>query len=579
MKSKLTQVILAGIIFFQFGCYPMKRADMIIINGKIVTVDDQFTINEAVAISSDKIIATGTNYKIKKFADSHTKIIDLKGKTVIPGLIDSHLHPESASLSELDEKIPDVHTIGQLLSWINEQASIKVRGKWIIHPKLFFTRLDEFRQPSLSELDSVAPFHPVFLNGSFGGMINSSAMRLSGITDKTIDNGIIRDEKTGKATGFIRSSAFRLLNLPLEKDIPYSEKQIALLEMLKRYNRYGITSIFSGSGDFETIKMYLDMKEKNILTARIYQNILIKPERGIKEDVLIERLMAFRRKTGDGDNWVKTGSLKIFLDGGILTGTAYLSEPWGEEAGKIFGINDPAYKGVINYSREDLIAIVSAANKLNWSFTAHATGGGSVELLLDVFKEVDNSKPVSERRFSIIHGNFFSEHSIRLMKELGVYANIQPAWLFKDAGAMERILGKERTRIFHPYKSLIEAGIMLNGGSDHMVKWNANESINPYNPFLAMWTAVTRKTENDSLFMPEQAISREQALKMYTINNAFASFEELSKGSIEQGKLADMAVLSDDLLTCTEDQIKNIESILTIVGGRIVYSSGVLSVP
>jgi hypothetical protein len=159
------------------------------------------------------------------------------------------------------------------------------------------------------------------------------------------------------------------------------------------------------------------------------------------------------------------------------------------------------------------------------------------------------------------------------MAELGVYADAQAAWFYKDADAMKKILGEERIASFHPYRSLVDAGVIVNGGSDHMVKWDANASINPYNPFLAMWTMVTRTTERNSVIMADEAITREEALKMYTINNAYASFEEDIKGSLEPGKLADLAILSDDLLECPIDKIKEIQSELTMVGGKIVYSS------
>ena len=158
------------------------------------------------------------------------------------------------------------------------------------------------------------------------------------------------------------------------------------------------------------------------------------------------------------------------------------------------------------------------------------------------------------------------------MKELGVCANMQPAWFYKDADAMKYILGETVIRTFQPYRSLLDAGVIVNGGSDHMVKWDANKSINPYNPFLGMWTMITRTTERGSVILPSEAITREEALKIYTINNAFASFEESIKGSIEPGKLADMAVLTDDILTCPVDKIKDLESVMTLLGGNIVYS-------
>lgn len=558
----------------QSGCSSVPDADIILVNGKIVTVDRDFSIVNSVAVSDGKILATGSDRKIRKLAGAGTKIIDLRGSTVVPGLIDSHLHPESASVSELDEEIPDLHTIEQLLKWIKDQTAIKDKGTWIIHPKLFFTRLIELRQPSLHELDSVAPFHPVFLNGSFGGMINSAAMKASDISERTSHPGILTDEKTGRATGFIRASAFGLLKIPGRKPLSSGERENALVNMFRCYNRYGITSIFSASGNFETVKMFRAMREKDILTVRVYQNILVQPKHGITVEEMSEKLKTFPEKTGDGDEWVRTGSLKVYLDGGILTGTAYLSEPWGENAQRIFGIDDPSYKGVINYSRDDLIAIVTAANNYGWSFTAHATGGGAVDILLDVCDEVNNSQPVTGRRFSIIHGNFYTSEAVALMKKLDVYANMQPAWFYKDADAMESILGKDRITTYHTYRTMTDAGITINGGSDHMVKLDASTSINPYNPFLAMWTIITRTTERGTVILPGESVTREEALRMYTINNAWASFEESLKGSIEPGKLADLTVLSKDILTCQPDEIRNIESLLTIVGGKIVYSAG-----
>jgi predicted amidohydrolase YtcJ len=198
-------------------------------------------------------------------------------------------------------------------------------------------------------------------------------------------------------------------------------------------------------------------------------------------------------------------------------------------------------------------------------------------MLLDIFEEVNRLKPIKERRFSIIHGNFFTKEAIMRMSKLGVYADMQPAWFYKDADAMEYVLGEKRIQTFHPYRSLIDAGVIVNGGSDHEIKWDANSSSNPYNPFLSMWTMITRTTERGTVIMHSEAISRQEALKLYTINNAHASFEESLKGSIEPGKLADMVVLTDDLLTCSINQIKNIQSDLTLVGGKIVHSSGKFS--
>ncbi|MBK7713668.1 MAG: amidohydrolase [Bacteroidales bacterium] len=578
MKFKYAPLplILLIIIITQPGCNSMKYADLILLNGKIVTVNKEFAICEGVAISNNKIMAAGTNGEMRKLSGNKTQIVDLKGRTVIPGLIDSHLHPESASVSELETEIPDVHTIEQLLNWIRSSAINSGSGSWVILQKFFPTRLIEMRQPTLAELDSVAPDHPVFLNGSFGGMINSKAMQLSGITSETSDPGVIKDNRTGAPTGFIRSSAFALLKVPRQRELSPAEREKALVKMLARYNQYGLTSLISGTGSPESLKMYRNLADRKMLTTRISLNMLLPEMEKVTRESVTEMVKKYNGiTTADGDEWVRLGSLKVFLDGGILTGTAFMKEPWGTKAVSIFGIEDPDYLGVVNFTRQELADIVSVANEYNWSFTAHATGEASVERLLDVYDEVNRKKSIKERRFSIIHGNFFSDESIKKMMELGVYANLQPAWFYKDSEAMEMILGSEKIIIFHPYRTMTDAGVMINGGSDHMVKWDATSSINPYNPFLAMWTMVTRTTERGNQITASEALTREEALKAYTINNAYASFEESLKGSIEPGKLADLVVLSDDILTCPEDKIKEIKSLLTILDGKVIYTSPV----
>jgi len=553
---------------------PSPSADLILLNGKIITVDKNFSIVQAVAIYGDRIVAVGTNQEIKKLAEKNTRVIDLGGKTVVPGLIDFHSHADAASLSEMDEPIPDVHSIPELLSWIKSQTEIKSPGEWIIFPKIFFTRLKELTQPTLAQLDSVAPHHPVFLNGSYGGMINTAAMKVSHINQESNNVGLVRDKKTGQLTGFIRSSAFGLVKLPTRKPVSEKQRLQNLRAMLRQYNQYGITSICSGGGDFSLFARYQQLNKEHLLTARIFQNIIMNTSGTFTTQMLVDSLKLMHYKTGDGDSMVRIGAFKITLDGGILTGTAYMRQPWGDKARSIFGIDDPNYRGIINYSRDDLFKIVKTANDLNWKFTAHCTGGGGVDLLLDVYDEVNKIKPISERRFSIIHGNFFTKDAIKKLHDLNVCADMQPAWFYKDADAMKFILGDQVIQTFHPYKSMIEAGVTVNGGSDHMVKWDANTSVNPYNPFLAMWSMITRTTERGNVVVPSEAVSRQDALRAYTINNAYGSFEENLKGSIEVGKLADMVVLTDDILSCPVNQIKNIRAHLTLLGGQVVYSSG-----
>jgi predicted amidohydrolase YtcJ len=569
---KLFYILYLAILYLVVGTVMSNTyPDLIVINGKIITVDGNFSICEAVAIKDGRFIAVGSNDEIRSLALDSTRKIDLKGKSVLPGLIDAHLHPESASLSELDEMIPDVHTLDDLLNWIKSQAAIKKTGEWIIHHKFFPTRLREMRQPSLEELDRAAPDNPVFLNGSYGGMINSAAMRVSNITKTTDNPAILKNTETGELSGFIRASAFSLLKREQKERRTYEEQLDALEKMIKRYNSVGIASLCSGSGSPANMKKYIDLKKSGRLTARILQNIKLPVETDASADEIRTKLLALGYYSGFGDEWVRVGALKVWMDGGILTGTAWLREPWGSKAKEIYGITDMSYRGLLFMDKETLTKIGSVANEIGWKLTAHCTGGGGVDVMLDAFEEVNKIRPIKDRRFSIIHGNFFTPEAIGRMKNLGVYADMQPAWFYKDADAMNYVLGEERIKTFHPYNSLFKHGVIVNGGSDHMVKFDSYASINPYNPFIAMWSVITRETERGSHIVPEEALTREHVLKMYTINNAYASFEENIKGSIEPGKLADLVVISEDFLTCPENNIKNIEVELTMVGGKIVF--------
>lgn len=555
------------------GCSPpSENADVILSNGKVITVDRDFAIAEAVAIRKGKILAVGDNENVLDLKGDSTVVIDLGGRTVIPGLNEGHAHPIAASQSELSEPIPDVHNIAELLQWIAHEATVKKKGEWIIHPKFFITRLSDMRQMTMEELDAVAPDNPVFLNGSYGGLINSRAIEVSGLRHSR-HPGLLRNEATGQLNGLIRRSAFPLLALPPDPGLTREEKYKALRDLLHVYNSIGITSVCSGGGTQEELNAFRDLERNGELTVRIFHNIRVQFDRRLSLDEMRSELQKMGVKTGDGNEWVRVGALKVVLDGGMLTGTAFLNEAWGAKAKEIYGINDPAYRGELFFSKDQLVRVITAAVEAGWKFTAHVTGGGGVDTLLAAYETVNRTVPIRGKRFSVIHGNFFSSGAIEKMAAMGVYAEMQPAWFYKDTDLLSQVLGDARIKTFHPYRSLTDAGVVVNGGSDHMVKIDPNTSINPYNPFIAMWSAVTRKTDRGMVFFPEQAISREEALKMYTINNAFASFEEDVKGSIEKGKFADLAVLSADILTCPADSIKTIKPVLTIVNGKTVYDA------
>jgi predicted amidohydrolase YtcJ len=256
----------------------------------------------------------------------------------------------------------------------------------------------------------------------------------------------------------------------------------------------------------------------------------------------------------------------------MLTGSAYMRKPWG--VSKIYAINDPKYRGLRFIPQEKLVAIVRTTAGAGLQYTAHSVGDGAVHALLDAYEEVGKDTPLRKARPCITHSNFMSKEAIEKCARLGVAVDIQPAWLYLDTRTLVAQFGYDRLRYFQPLKSLFEAGVVAGGGSDHMQKIGSLRSVNPYNPFLGMWVTITRRAKwYDGQLHPEEALSREQALRFYTINNARLHSEEDEKGPIEPGKLADLILVDRDPLTCPEGDLPSTQVVWTMVGGRVVYSA------
>jgi predicted amidohydrolase YtcJ len=262
--------------------------------------------------------------------------------------------------------------------------------------------------------------------------------------------------------------------------------------------------------------------------------------------------------------------VKVFLDGGMLTGSAYMREPWG--VSEIYAIDDPNYRGVLFIPKERLLPMVRTATECGLQFTAHSVGDGAVHTLLEVYEEVNKTTPIQKMRHCITHSNFMSAEAVEKVAGLGAIPLIQPAWLYLDTRTLVKHFGYERLRYFQPLKSIVESGGIAAGGSDHMQKIGSLRSINPYNPFLGMWTAITRRAKwYDGQLHHEEALAREQAISFYTVNCALALLQEKDIGSLEKGKLADFIIVDTDLLTCPVDAIKDTQVLKTYLDGRLVF--------
>jgi predicted amidohydrolase YtcJ len=250
-----------------------------------------------------------------------------------------------------------------------------------------------------------------------------------------------------------------------------------------------------------------------------------------------------------------------------------MREPYGPKAAALFGVADPGYRGFLTLPAEKIRNIVRAGHRLGWQMIAHVTGDAGVDTVLDAFEAADADRPIRDRRFTLLHAYFPTAAVARRAARLGVAIDTQPAWYYKDADALLPALGEERLRPFIGLAEWLRGGAKVAINTDHMFGVDKDASLNPYNPFLTMYVAVTRRTQGGQRIGPEQAISREDALKMMTINAAWLSFEERRKGSIEAGKLADLAVLSEDFLACPPERIKDIRAVVTVLGGKVVYEA------
>ena len=525
---------------------------------------------QAVAIRGDRFSAVGANADILRTAAAGTQKIDLGGKCIVPGIIETHVHPIGAALSEIDGPVPVVHSIAELQSYIRGQDKKLPRGRLIFIPKVYSTRLTDHRYPTRYELDQAAPNREVVADNGYAAVVNSALLKKLGITRDTPQpgNGRIAHDDKGEPNGLILGAPQLLQSVRGSREVSAKDRLWALKSMLARYNSVGITSIIDRSEGPEGFRAYQSLYESGELTARSYVTYIIQAQ-GTPAQVRaeIERIPFV---TGWGDSWLRVGNLKTIADGGILIGTAYLREPWGLNT-QIYGFVDPDYRGVLSVPKENLFEMAKVSAELGWQMTAHTTGGGATDLLLDAYEAANRSIPIRGRRFTVTHGNFPNPQAIARAKKLGVVFDIQPFWLYLDGPAIKDVFGPERMKNFQPLRSLFDAGIVVGGGSDHMIRFDPREATNPYHPFLGMWIAITRRMVDGNVLNPEQKISRMEALKMWTSNGAYLMFAEKEKGSIEPGKLADLAVISKDYATCPEDEIKNIEALRTVVGGKVVY--------
>jgi predicted amidohydrolase YtcJ len=537
--------------------------DLILRNGKILTVDRTSRIAQAIAIKGNTITAVGSNALVGGLAGPSTRTIDLNGATVIPGLRDSHLHALSIARDIFNVALEDARSLAAVSAALAARVAVTKPGDWVIASSGWHEgQITEGRMPTRQELDAVSPQNPVFIpRGGHVAVANSAALKLAGITKETPDpkGGVIVRDANGEPTGFlIESPAMNLVR----KLLPPVTKE-RLTEGLKRsgamLSALGITSTTEPGATPDDIAAYMELwKNKELKQrVRIMQWGFSLADVKARSSVLAPNF---------GDDWLRIGGFKTLFDGGIEG--AYTYEKYNLVAGEQ---TDPDFHGKLLLpagGEDEALAMFMLAAERGWQYQVHAVGDATVDRLVGLYEKVAEKYPIGRMRWAILHAMLATPAALDRIKKLGVRVTVQDQSV-RLANNCLRYWGEPRAGYCTPVKSIISRGIPTGAGTDAPVAH--------WNPYLSLWWMVTRKVEIKGQIAgplgPGERISRQEALRLYTMGSADVDFVEDKLGSLEPGKLADLAVLSDDYLAIPEDRIRDLRCTMTIVDGAIVYQA------
>ena len=536
-----------------------QPADLVLRGGNIITVDHDWHVAQAVAVRGGRFVAIGDDAVVARYVGPNTQVVELAGKTVVPGLIDSHLHQLFAALNGPAVQLLGAKTVADVQKAIGERVARTEPGKWVIASSGWHESiLEEGRMPTRFELDAVSPNNPVFIpRGGHVITVNSKALELAGITRDTPnpDGGVIVRDDKGEATGVLLENAAYLVRKILP---PPPANMAELLKIAMRdLNSYGIVGVIEPGVNEQQMALYRAVHDAGEMTVRT--DVLY---RALKKSEVEKGIAAIKAQRND--DMLRFVGIKFLLDGGVEGGRMnwpYRIVP-GEQP-------DANYRGVLLLppgGEDEYVEGLKLIADAGLQAQTHAVGDETIDVIVRSYGRVNAEKPIRPLRWTIMHLFHPSDAALKKMAEIGIMATMQdhPVLLGHN---QRRWWGDEHAAYAIPIREAIDAGILVGGGTDGPVV--------PVDPYLSMWWMTTRQVLKGYALGKEHAITPQEALTLYTINNARVMGVEHERGSIEIGKLADLAVLSQDILAVPPDAIRDTKALLTVVGGKVVYRNGI----
>jgi predicted amidohydrolase YtcJ len=526
-----------------------EPATLAILNARVWTGNPRQPWAEAVAVRGERLAAVGSTAEVRGLVGAGTRVIDAKGQLLVPGFNDAHVHFIDGGHRLASVQLRDAKTPEEFTARLKAFAASVPKGTWITGGD-WDHELWGGELPRREWIDSVTPDHPVWVNRLDGHMslANSAALRAAGVTAATpeVSGGTIVRGPQGEPTGILKDNAQALVDRV--RPPPPVELSDRALEAAMRYvAEQGVTSV-QNMGTWEELAIFERAHAAGRLRTRIYAAVPLET---------LERLRDTMAGRGRGDAWLRIGGLKGYVDGSLGSHTAAFHAPFTDA---------PGDKGLLVNTPEDLYRWISGADNAGLHVMVHAIGDRAIGLQLDTFARVAAENGPRDRRFRIEHAQHIAPGDVKRFAELGVIASMQPYHSIDDGRWAERVIGSERAKTTYAFKSLLDAGARVAFGSDWYVA--------PPTPLEGIYAAVTRRTlddKNPGGWVPEQRIGVEDALRAYTLGAAHASFEEQEKGTLEPGRLADLALIDRDLTRVPPETIRDARVVLTVVGGQVVF--------